>query len=69
MMCERSDKLMPAPIPGLSLSRAQASASWAGHRIAAFLSDRSDGSDLLHALYDDVLDEPIPPSMLAVLGR
>ncbi|HTV45612.1 MAG TPA: hypothetical protein VMF05_09880 [Stellaceae bacterium] len=40
-----------------------------GGRVTAFLCGRSDGSDLLHALYDHVLDEPIPQSMLAVLGR
>ena len=38
-------------------------------RIVAFLAGKSDGGDLLHALYDQVLDEPIPPSMLTLLGK
>jgi hypothetical protein len=36
-------------------------------RIAAFLDGESDGSELLHALYDHVLNEPIPESMRALL--
>ncbi len=31
--------------------------------ITAFLDGRTDGGELLHALYDHVLDEPIPHSM------
>ena len=37
--------------------------------VAAFLSGESDGGDVLHALYDHVLDEPIPPLMLALVRR
>lgn len=36
-------------------------------RIAAFLDGRTNGEELLHALYDHVLDEPIPQSLRAVL--
>jgi hypothetical protein len=36
-------------------------------RIAAFLDGKSDGGELLHALYDHVLYEPIPQSMRALL--
>lgn len=36
-------------------------------RIVAFLDGRTQGEDLLHALYDHVLDEPIPPQMKALL--
>lgn len=36
-------------------------------RIAAFVAGESDGSELLHALYDHVLGEPIPPVMMALL--
>jgi len=35
--------------------------------IRDFLSGKSDGEDLLHALYDKVLDEPVPERLLAVL--
>jgi hypothetical protein len=38
-------------------------------RIAAFLAGDSDGGDLLHALYDHVLDEPIPPAMLGLVRQ
>lgn len=36
-------------------------------RIAAFLEGRTHGEDLLHELYDYVLEEPIPQSMRALL--
>lgn len=36
-------------------------------QIAAFLDGRTHGEELLHALYDHVLDEPIPPQMKALL--
>jgi hypothetical protein len=38
-------------------------------RIAAFLDGKTDGRDLLHALYDYVIDEPIPASMQALLNK
>ena len=38
-----------------------------GARIAAFLDGESDGSALLHARYDHVLNEPIPAAMRALL--
>ena len=36
-------------------------------RIAAFLDGRTHGEDLLHELYDYVLEEPIPQSMRELL--
>jgi hypothetical protein len=36
-------------------------------RIAAFLDGKSDGGDLLHALYDHVLHDPMPAAMRAIL--
>lgn len=38
-------------------------------RIRAFLSGETDGEDVLHEIYDHVLDEPIPESMRALLKR
>jgi len=38
-------------------------------RIAAFLDGRTHGEDLLHELYDYVLEEPVPPRVRALLGR
>ena len=35
--------------------------------IAAFLDGTTCGEDLLHALYDHILDEPIPQPMRAML--
>ena len=38
-------------------------------RVRAFLDGKTHGEDLLHALYDHVLEEPIPERLLAVLRR
>lgn len=35
--------------------------------IAAFLDGGTNGEDLLHALFDHILDEPIPHSMRLIL--
>ena len=35
--------------------------------IRDFLAGRTDGEDLLHALYDHVLDEPVPERLRALL--
>ena len=35
--------------------------------IAAFLDGGTNGEDLLHALYDHILDDPIPYSMRRIL--
>lgn len=39
------------------------------HDIRDFLAGRNDGEDLLHALYDHVLDEPVPERLKALLRR
>ena len=38
-------------------------------RIRTFLDGESDGEDLLHAIYDHVLDEPVPERLRAILRR
>ena len=38
-------------------------------QITAFLDGRTHGEDLLHELYDYVLEEPIPQRMREVLNR
>ena len=38
-------------------------------RITAFLEGRTHGEELLHELYDHVLEEPGPPRVRALLGR
>jgi hypothetical protein len=37
--------------------------------IRDFLVGKTDGEDLLHALYDRVLDEPVPDRLRALLRR
>jgi hypothetical protein len=37
--------------------------------IRDFLAGKSDGEDLFHALYDHVLDEPVPEHLRALLKR
>jgi hypothetical protein len=37
--------------------------------IRDFFAGKSDGKDLLHAIYDHVLDEPVPERLLALLKR
>jgi hypothetical protein len=39
------------------------------HALADFLSGRGDHSLLLHALFDDVLDEPVPRRLSTMLRR
>ena len=43
--------------------------SWIDKDIRDFLAGRTEGSDLLHALYDHVLDEPVPERLRAVTRR
>ena len=38
-------------------------------RIRAFLAGQTDGEDVLHDIYDHVLDEPVPARLLALLRR
>jgi hypothetical protein len=38
-------------------------------RIAAFLDGRTHGEDLLHELYDYVLEEPLPQRLREILDR
>jgi Anti-sigma factor NepR len=38
-------------------------------RIRAFLAGETDGEDVLHAMYDHVLDEPVPERLRAILKR
>ena len=37
-----------------------------GEQLLDFLDGRTDGGELLHALYDHVLDEPVPERMRAL---
>ena len=44
-------------IPGQSVDR----------QIRSFLAGEDDGQELLHAIYDHVLDEPVPERLKALL--
>jgi hypothetical protein len=39
-----------------------------GEQLLDFLDGRTDGEELLHALYDHILDEPVPERLRALLG-
>jgi hypothetical protein len=38
-------------------------------QIRSFLNGDSNGSELLHGLYGDVIDEPVPARLTALLRR
>ena len=58
-------KAVPLFLPQLPLGQLPSMTD----RIAAFLEGRTHGEDLLHELYDYVLDEPIPQRMREILDR
>jgi hypothetical protein len=39
-----------------------------GEQLLAFLDGRTDGEELLHTLYDHILDEPVPERMRALFS-
>ncbi len=41
----------------------------AEREIRDFLNGKTEGEDLLHRLYDHVLDEPVPERLTALLKR
>ena len=43
--------------------------SWIDRDIRDFVAGKNEGEELLHALYDHVLDEPVPERLRAVLRR
>lgn len=69
LMCPDRRPIDPAAGVRGRHSTAEWASPSAGSQIAAFLDGKTNGQDLLHALYDYVLEEPIPPSMSAILHR
>lgn len=55
--------------PRCAFSGARATPDPVAARIDAFLDGKTDGQELLHALYDHILEEPIPQSMRALLDK
>jgi hypothetical protein len=51
--------VIPLPIAARSLDR----------QIRDFVSGKNDGEGLLHALYDEVLNEAVPERLLRMLAR
>ena len=60
---------MHAPIARCPVATRGLPVTTVGGQIADFLAGRSNGEALLHALYDHVLDEPIPESMRRLLAN
>jgi len=72
-MCNNARRVLQVHAPSRGYAgfppRAKVAADPVAARIAAFLGGESDGSELLHALYDHVLNEPIPAAMRALLDK
>jgi hypothetical protein len=68
-MSENSNPAIFTPSRRCGFPTASSASGPVDARIAAFLDGKSDGGELLHALYDHVLDEPIPQSMRALLDK
>lgn len=58
------------PITPLRLDRTlRASPTLTARQIRDFLLGKTDGAEPLHALYDHVLDEPVPERLRALFRR
>jgi hypothetical protein len=55
--------------PAPKITRCSTTRSSADRAIRDFLSGKNDGEQLLHAIYDHVLDEPVPERLKALLKR
>jgi hypothetical protein len=68
MISSEAKVFAPAPA-GCGVPDAAILADNVEQQIIDFLSGRTHGETLLHALHDHVLDEPIPERMLALLRQ
>jgi hypothetical protein len=65
-----TDMTLNSPVAGVELPLALTDLDAAIDRqIRAFLDGDSDGSELLHGLYDDSIDEPVPARLAVLLRR
>lgn len=64
----RRSVMKPAMYSGFAAHREDASTSFAA-QMRSFLAGYDNGSPLLHALYDHVLDEPVPMRLRELLKR
>jgi len=60
---------MNLALRSIPVQQIQIQVSSVDSRIRAFLAGDTNGEDVLRELYDDVLDEPIPERLRAVLKR
>ena len=68
-MCYDRSRSEIATIAGCACPEGTLTESSVPARIAAFLDGTTCGEDLLHALYDYVLEEPIPEAIRATLNK
>jgi hypothetical protein len=68
-MCDPTQPANEPDMPFADIISPAEAAPSIDDRIHAFLDGGTLGEELLHALYDHVLDEPIPARMLAVLRK
>jgi hypothetical protein len=71
MLCndmEYERKPVPA-IPHRGFAKPRCLASSTADRIRAFLDGKTHGEEVLHELYDHILDEPIPQRMRALFEK
>ena len=66
---QKENIAMYLAVKNLAAVEPQIAMSWIDRDIRDFLAGKNEGEDLLHALYDHVLDEPVPERLRAVLKR
>lgn len=65
-----TDMTLKSPVAGVELPLALTDLEAAiDCQIRAFLDGDSDGGELLHGLYDDSIDEPVPARLAVLLRR
>lgn len=68
-MTEHQSKPSSLPLADPGVSEPTSVPDRVDQQILDFLEGRTHGEELLHALHDHVLDEPIPERMLALFRR
>jgi Anti-sigma factor NepR len=62
----RKEAIIRPAVPGRDASDEPPSRDSLAEKMMDFLDGRTHGEEVLHALYDQVLDEPIPERMRAL---
>jgi anti-sigma factor NepR-like protein len=66
---QEKDIAMYLAVKNLDAVEPRIATSWIDRDIRDFLAGKNEGEDLLHALYDHVLDEPVPQRLRDLLKR